>query len=268
MNHKQMQASLRDLTQTRAPEKEIDLWPAILSRLQTSDQTIPRGTKMNAHLRFTPRFYRTIGITLAVLLAGVLFFVTPQGQVLAQSLLRYFTRAESSQLPLQSWQLTPIASSATPGADPANILDAHKSIEEIQQKAGVGVHVPGWLPDTLHFAGASVEQDQKIVRVFYQSIDSNGLVLRQEPIPMKDDCELCGKVGADAAIEKVSIAGNEGEYAEGVWKLTDQGPVWEADPYLKTMRWQENGMAFELLYMGPPETLTKDDLIAIAVSIK
>lgn len=85
---------------------------------------------------------------------------------------------------------------------------------------------------------------------------------------MKDDCELCGKVGADAAIEKVSIAGNEGEYAEGVWKLTDQGPVWEADPYLKTMRWQENGMAFELLYMGPPETLTKDDLIAIAASIK
>jgi hypothetical protein len=39
------------------------------------------------------------------------------------------------------------------------------------------------------------------------------------------------------------------------------------DPYLKTMRWQANGIAFELGYMGPPDTLSKEDMIAIASSI-
>ena len=85
---------------------------------------------------------------------------------------------------------------------------------------------------------------------------------------MTDDCELCGKVGADTAIQEVSIAGVYGEYVEGVWKLTDQGPVWEADPYLKRMRWQGKGMAFELMYMGPSDTLSKEDMISIAESMK
>ena len=85
---------------------------------------------------------------------------------------------------------------------------------------------------------------------------------------MTDPCDLCGKVGADAAIQEVSINGVYGEYAEGVWKLTDKGPEWVSDPYLKTMRWQEEGMACELLYMGPPETLSKEEMIVIAGSIK
>ncbi len=41
-----------------------------------------------------------------------------------------------------------------------------------------------------------------------------------------------------------------------------------SDPYLQTLRWQANGMAFELLYMGPPDSVTRADLIAIAESLK
>lgn len=94
------------------------------------------------------------------------------------------------------------------------------------------------------------------------------MVLRQEPGLTTDECVLCGKVGADTAVQEVSIAGVYGEYVEGVWNLTEQGPVWEADLYLKTMRWQNNGMAFELMYMGPPDTLSKQDMIAIAESMR
>jgi hypothetical protein len=53
--------------------------------------------------------------------------------------------------------------------------------------------------------------------------------------------------------------------------LTDTGPVWESTPYLQTLRWQANGLAFELLYMGDPDEnlgVTKADMIAVAESIK
>ncbi|HLF91267.1 MAG TPA: hypothetical protein VI451_20145, partial [Anaerolineales bacterium] len=58
-----------------------------------------------------------------------------------------------------------------------------------------------------------------------------------------------------------------GEYVEGVWKLNGTSKDWESDPYLKTMRWQVNGIAFELLFMGPPDSVTKAELIAIAESL-
>jgi hypothetical protein len=96
----------------------------------------------------------------------------------------------------------------------------------------------------------------------------NGLVLREERFQTSDDCSLCGLVGASEKIEPVMIGNNSGEYIIGVWKLTDNGPVWEPDPYLQTLRWQAEGMAFELLYMGIPDEVSKADMIAIAASIK
>ncbi len=51
-------------------------------------------------------------------------------------------------------------------------------------------------------------------------------------------------------------------------ELDDSGPVWQNDPYLKTLRWQLGDMALELQFMGPPDAVTKEDLIAVAESLK
>ncbi len=69
-------------------------------------------------------------------------------------------------------------------------------------------------------------------------------------------------------IETVQIGKDPGEFVEGVWKLIDGNYVWESDPYMKTLRWQANGIAFELQYMGPPERVTKGDMLAVAESLK
>jgi hypothetical protein len=37
---------------------------------------------------------------------------------------------------------------------------------------------------------------------------------------------------------------------------------------MKTLRWQANGMAFELMFMGPPDAVSKNDMIAVAASLK
>ncbi len=264
MNKKQMQSMFKDLTEQKAPKETINLWPAIESRLQTSDLTQPKGTQMNTRQKLIPRL--SAGIALAVILIGALFFTTPQGQAMAQSMLQFFTRAESNELPLQSFQLTPLPTSGAPTPNPVSIIDAKLEITEVELPVGYDVFEPSWIPSNLTFAGASIE-DPKIVRIFFRYMDTNGLVFRQEPVPGSKDCELCNMVGPDAPVEEVAISNTTGEYVEGVWKLTEQGPVWESDPYLKTLRWQKDGMAFELLYMGPPDSLSKQDMVTIAESI-
>ena len=264
MNKRQMQSILKDLTEHKAPKAEINLWPAIESRLPTSEMSHSKGTIMGTRKKLVPRLVTVIAVI--VILGGVLIITTPQGQAMAQSLLQFFTRAESNELPVQSFQLTPLPASGTSKSDPASIIDANPEITEVEQQAGYDVFEPSWIPSNLTFAGASIE-DPKIIRIFYRYVDTNGLVFRQQPVPVSKDCELCGLVGPDAPVEEVAIGNTTGEYVEGVWKLTEQGPVWESDPYLKTLRWQLDGMAFELLYMGPPDTLSMENMIAIAESL-
>jgi hypothetical protein len=208
-------------------------------------------------------------ISLAVLTLAILVAATPQGRAWAQEIIYFFTRADSNNLPLQSWQLTPIPENSTPDAG----FIFNQAVIKVEQQAGFHVLEPTSLPDNLSFDGASYEPEHNIVRISYRDNqgepdDTNGLVLRQESFQIADDCELCGVVGASAVIEMVQIGSVTGEYVVGVWKLTDNGPVWESDPYLQTLRWQANGIAFELLYMGTPESITKADLIATAESIK
>lgn len=233
----------------------------------------PRFYQRMARAAWTPaatarrRAYAVTGLTL--MLAAALLVFTPQGRAWAQEVLHFFTRAESDILPLQSSQLTPIPATSTP--DPGFIFN--QAVIDVGYQAGFDVLEPTWMPGVLVFDGASYDPEKNNTRIFYRNDrggpdTTNGLVVRQEPFQTADDCELCGVVGASAAIEIVQIGNDTGEYVEGVWKLTDNGPVWESDPYLQTLRWQANSMAFELLYMGNPEDVTKADLIAIAESMK
>ena len=66
-------------------------------------------------------------------------------------------------------------------------------------------------------------------------------------------------------MRQVQINDVSGEYAEGVWELTNSGPVWHDDPYLKTLRWQKDDMAYELVYMGTD--LNADQLVVMAESM-
>ena len=207
-------------------------------------------------------------IAIVILLLAAAFLLTPQGRAWAQSVFQFFSRAESDTLPLQPWQLTPIPETVTP--DPGYTFNL--SVAEAGHLAGFDVLEPAWLPDILSFYGASFDPEHTIVRIGYSSNRfgdmRNGLVLREELFQRIDDCDLCGVVGDSAAIETAQIDDVTGEYVVGVWKLTENGNVWESDPYLQTLRWQVNGMAFELSYMGVPEDVTKADLIVIAESMK
>lgn len=205
-------------------------------------------------------------IAVALVFATGLFLATPQGKTWAQTIIHFFTRAESDALPVQSFQRTAIPTTVTP--DPADINNANLTVSQVEQQAGYHVFEPAKLPEGLSFVGATFDAGKHSVRLFYRDDEMNGFVLREEPFQQSDDCELCGKVGASAGVEPVQIGGAPGEYVQGVWKLTDHGPEWVSDPYLQTVRWQVNGMAFELLYMGSPDSFTKSDMVAMAESVR
>jgi len=253
---------LKDALEDAIPSSKVNLWPAVKASLVA-------GSKFQQREKVNTTNSRSLSglafAVMAIVTLSIVILATPQGRAFAQSVLHLFNRAESDILPVQPFQLTPIPETAT--SDSGYIFD--KTVIEAGKEAGFAVLMPTFLPKILAFEGASYEPDHHIVRIFYSYENTtNGLVIREEQFQTSDDCELCGVVGASADIEIIQIGSITGEYVEGVWKLTDNGPVWESDPYLKTVRWQKDGIAFELVYMGPPEDLTRPDLVAIAESMK
>jgi hypothetical protein len=132
--------------------------------------------------------------------------------------------------------------------------------------AGFDVLEPSTLPAGMTFLGSSVDPVSKQVSLSYGYSDTDRRILiKQQPVGFSDTCDLCGVVGASAAVEAVQIGDSAGEYALGVWELTDNGPVWRDDPYLTTIRWKTDEMAFELIFMGTE--LGKEELLSIAESM-
>ena len=145
------------------------------------------------------------------------------------------------------------------------------------------------MPEALFFVGLANVPEHNLFTTFYLYHDSNlpegqdGLTVAEQSALNNVDCELCGfvigniaqveteyrykVVGENAIIETVKIGSAVGEYVEGAWEARDDtGMKWWADPYLKVLRWQANGMAFELSYFGME--IEKTDMIAIAESMK
>jgi hypothetical protein len=264
MNDKQLHQTMNLLADEWVPET-TDLWPAIQKRLVMSHRTTQKGDANMNPDRKPHRTLRVTAISLATLaVLALLLAFTPQGRVLAQQAIQFFTHASSDTLPAQT--ALPTSEASTP--DPASILDAHATVAEVAAQAGFTVLQPASVPDNLTFSGASFDPNKNLTRQFFQSAESNGLVVEQEPVPATNNCELCGDVGASAAIEEVSIGDVTGQYVVGTWKLTDSATTWDADPYLQTMHWQKDGMYFELLYMGDPGALSKAEMISIAESMQ
>lgn len=139
-------------------------------------------------------------------------------------------------------------------------------VNEVKKQVAFDVREPTFLPESMTLLGASFDPVLQMVSLSYgYSNQDRRLLIKQQPVNAGEACQLCGMVGASASVESVQIGDLYGEYALGVWNLTDHGPVWEDDPYLETLRWQKDGIAYELIYMGME--VEQEELIAIAESM-
>lgn len=252
MENKKLKSIMQDALEKEISPAQIELWPDVKNRLVARKHPLFRqGENMNTTLFIR----RTALATLALMIAVSLMAFTPQGRALAQGILQFFARAETDTLPAQPTYETI--------SESPRILN----ITAAEDQAGFDVLEPAFLPAGFVFQGASYTAEiNTVIQQFGYAPEDIRLSIQQQPFTTLEACYLCGLVGASAPVDAVQIDTATGEYAEGVWELTDAGPVWHNDPYLKTLRWQEDGMAFEMIFMGME--LSKADLLAIAESLK
>lgn len=247
-----IQSMLIHLAQDAVLPSEIDLWPTLRAQLVAGTNVHERGKWRSIQ---SQRVQHIAYISLISVVLLIFAFATPQGRAFAQNLLKFFTRAENNTLPAQEDYKVP--------AEGPRILN----VTEVQSLVGFDVLEPAVLPEDLTFQGAShTAETNTVTQQFGSSPEDIRLSIQQQPFTTIAACDLCGLVGASASVQIVQIGQGEAEYVEGVWELTANGPAWRDDPYLKTLRWQKDGMAFELIYMG--SELKVDDLIVIAESLE
>ena len=160
-----------------------------------------------------------------------------------------------------------VALAASMTNDPATVSPSTDDTQQANQRVPFAVLSPLVIPEGMTLQDTGFDPALQMVSLYYgYSTDNLRILIKQQPVGSPEACSLCGLVGASASVQEVQINDVHGEYAEGVWELTDNGPVWRDDPYLKTLRWQKDGTAFELVYMG--DELGKDELVAIAASMQ
>lgn len=174
--------------------------------------------------------------------------------------------------------------SAESGTDPQFNL----RVKEAEGVLGYSLFQPAPLPENLSLIGVSIDPSSSMATtkygttIFGSTESGNGLLVQQwdqttstsNPLPelvIGDLNKLTGVPRGTVveAFEQVKIGGLEGQYVVGTWVGTDCcGWKWEPTPYLKRLRWQTEERSFELLFMGMPDTMSKDELISIAENLK
>jgi hypothetical protein len=277
MNKHEIRSILKDLTEQKAPTSQIDLWPAIQSRVQMSQPKKSKGTIMKTHT--SQQILKPAFILLVVLLIAALFFVLPQGRALAQQIFHFFNRGENNIMPgvtvtpLKWVEQTPGVPAATLTPQPAPIGAAfeatcgpysapHCTVESIRKMVSYPVFAFPKLPEGMYFVGATGGPDQ--VGLFYDTPGQTGnLVLMEKPFSGTGN-QLSMEVGADANIQSVQIGSIQAEYVKGSYDGNNDPPVWNSNLDLQQLRWVNQGVLFTLFNSGTKPRLDRDELVALA----
>jgi hypothetical protein len=281
MNEKQLK---RVLDQLAGGLTDVDLWPAVRARLETSKRYSHQGDlTMNTKLTSGRRLRLASAIFLPLLVVAALLFATPQGRALAQEFMQFFSRAKSDTLPAPTdeplvWvnqapgALQP-TSTALPQPGPAFSSDCGPysnpqcSIAQMRSKVNFTVKEFGAIPDGLYFIGATGGADQ--VYILYDTGGHRGFVILWESPWTGSPEQTQWQVGASAVVEKVQIGSLNGEYVKGSFTYFAGQPVekWDANQDTQTMRWVDNGVFINMQSAGSAMPLDRDKFVALAESL-
>ena len=224
------------------------------------------------------------------LLAFGLFF-TPLG-TLAQNVISNFF----NPLPDATRQNT-ITVPAEPTPMSEAVFVQPQSIAQVEAEVGFDVAVPtntlGYeFSDATTFIGDGVTQSA-LFYIYPGDELGRNLVIMQSPADVSDTRT---EIGANAVIETVQIGAVTGEYVRGSWvaraeptvvdnnsegNVVQLDQLWSNDLGLNYLRWEADGMRYEILFQesakamlddyeanpAAPGWLTRDDLVTIASSL-
>ncbi len=214
--------------------------------------------KKNTYLRLSAAF---LALVLLFSISLAITFI-PSARVAAEQIIHFFIPSSSNELVIH---LTP--ASPTTLFDFTNPANFPLSVTEVSGKAGYRVSELKSLPANLVFIGARYEPSYNAVLFLFNTNDFQ-LIFTQRPKVSGQDVF---SIGEGAVITMVKIGNQTGEYVLGGWKATTTQPapsgtpgetldlsaVWDNQLPQSTLRWQSDGMVYELRTIGekiPPQT--------------
>lgn len=205
---------------------------------------------------------------LAMVMVTLVFAATPQGYAIAQELLLFFTRTESDSYYSPVSDLT--FEETTPFYEECGTsIQPTCSVEQVRSWVDFEVKEPAVLPDGMYFEGATGGPD--FIELAYLHTDADRLGAEMsigiEAIGRPSDVGT-GIAAKSAQIEQVQIGDLPGEYYTGGLFQDEYGNVtWHPEEPIATLRWEDNGSTYTLIYISRRYPLAKEDLVRLAESM-
>ncbi|HKJ39290.1 MAG TPA: hypothetical protein VJ972_10975 [Anaerolineales bacterium] len=263
MDQKNINSILQNALEDEIPSAQIDLLPAIRSRLVTGNKLpTQQGEPMNK--MFTKRLAYSF---LVVAFLTVVTLLTPQGRAFAQSVLQFFTRTESKSFELRPSQIVPVE---TAQAD-ATAVPPSPSINVAEAEAQAGfdaLELPS-VPEGFNYLGARLYGD--VINIEYEAQGAGGnLIISQSQNGYNQSS--WDQVPADA-IRQVKIGKLDGEFVQGTFVVypNETSATWNPNAPILKLRWVDNGIWFEIAKFGDVERieyLDQEGLIELAESLQ
>jgi hypothetical protein len=230
-------------------DKQIEKW--LENLYPTSSERLDRRLS-NAPWTQSAVNRRRLGIATVfiVFVAMSIVAVTPPGRAWAQTLLRFFVRAESNTQPM----------STPPSPEPLWGL----SIDKAEELAGFEVRVPACVPPGYSLKTVIYNPNNGAVIQLYEFSPRQAgemFALIQSPTPPND------LIGSDATVETLDVGGTTVEYVSGMWfsgigSATEQ---WISEQPVHTFIWQEEDFYFTLQFLlnetFSPAYLSEQDML-------
>ncbi len=246
--------------------------------MRRADAQITIAPRQKPILRFG------LGFAVVALLVGIFLAKVPEGQVLAQELISFFTRSEGNVKPVPTEYITELMPTHTPEppyglalvpveADdfitqpPTPPAPQGISLDEAENLAGFDLFEPSKLPRDYALSKVEFNNENQTVRLEFKSPQAGSgefFAITQgkglEPI----------EVGASAGVEDLQIGNSSAQLVQGGWftPLGSTEAMWSGDGGPIFLRWEAEDIYIEILFMLNdsflPAYITRDEMIALA----
>lgn len=151
--------------------------------------------------------------------------------------------------------------------------------DQAQKKVAFLLHKIQLLPAGMAFQGAHYDPFREAIILNY----ANGIQSIWLTEWQAGNIVEYSSIGASATVEPMRLRGVQGEYVRGGWQVSPASQVplttstpgahltigvyWDTEYPQYTLRWQESGIVYEMIYIGDP-SLEKKEILQIAESIK
>lgn len=266
MDDKKIRSILQDALEEEIPSAKVRLWPAVQASLVAGKhKPVQQGEKMNTvKPQRIPRLALAVSTVVVIALLTVAL-ITPQGRALAQDVLQFFKRAESTTFPVEPSQVTTDDPDPAPTAEPPAPLI---SVAEAKAQVGFDVAELSSVPAGFNYLGARLYGNAVNIEYETQGRGGHLSIMQSQQGFIQSDWD---KVPADAIVP-VKIGALDGEFTRGTFVVYagETSATWNPDAAILSLRWVKDDVWFEMTKSGDVqviEYLDQAGMIELAESL-